>query len=133
MCTNMYFLKYGDAHLVGPTRACLHDATTTMCSQPIDVNAVLVGFLLWFYLIFFFPSSFFFFFFCACEDANVTHKVSIVKENRKKSYIVGFVCSIALISVAKPASTWKTDNTASWIFGVKFRGDMQMEAYSYCG
>lgn len=92
---------------------------------PIDVNAVLVGFF--FDFMSFFPSSF-----CVCEDANVTHKVSIVKKNKKKHYIVGFVCNIALISVAKP--TCHGEQTTQQVgFWSRNRSDVQMEAYSYCG
>lgn len=51
-------------------------------------HLLMLMFLLWFYFIFF-PSTF-----CVCEDANVTHKVSIVKKKQKN--IVGFVCKLSL-------------------------------------
>ena len=54
----------------------VHNATTSVYT-PIDVNAVLVGFI--FDFISLFSSKF-----CVCEDANVTHKVSIVKKKKKK-------------------------------------------------
>lgn len=66
MCTSEYFLKCGPSH--GHTLNGL-----TCVSTPIDVNAVLAGF-------FFDFMSFFSSLFCVCEDANVTHKVSIVKK-----------------------------------------------------
>ena len=72
----------------------------------------------------FFPSSF-----CVCEDANVTHKVSIVK---KKEDIVGFVCSIALISVAQPTCHGEQTTQQVGIWS-NIRSDMQIEAYRYCG
>lgn len=59
---------------------------------PVDVNAVLAGFFFEFMSLFP-PSSF-----CVCEDANVTHKVSIVKKKKnekkktKKKDLHGWVC-----------------------------------------
>lgn len=85
----------------------------------ISNNALLVGFL------FDFMSSFFPSLFCVCEDANVTHKVSIVK---KKKTIVGFVHNIALISVAKPTCLGQQVGFLS-----TFKDYLQMETYCCCG
>lgn len=76
VCTSVYFfLKCGHTHLTD-WPACVHNAST-----PVDVNAVLlVGFFFLLILCHFFSSSFCVFFFC--EDANVTHKVSIVKKKK---------------------------------------------------
>lgn len=82
VCTSVYYLKCGST-LWGPPEAFTYRSHTfnglkcPQCSHnvstPIDVNAVLVGFFFDFYFICFSPSTL-----CVCEDANVTHKVSIV-------------------------------------------------------
>lgn len=75
---------------------------------PIDVNVVLVAFF--FDFISLFSSEF-----CVCEDANVTHKVSIVKKN------VGFVCDILLwyLLLSRHHRHVKNGQHCDMVFGVK--------------
>lgn len=73
--TSVYFSKCG-CTLNGLTCVCPHCHNNV--SVPIDINAVHVGFF------FDFMSFFSPFIFCVCEDATVTHKVSIVKKEKEK-------------------------------------------------